>query len=597
VLIEKKSKLNKIEKLKETRTPKEALEKLEEYSKSGYETILKEDLSFFLKSFGIFDRKEPNSFMMRVRVSGGRLLPHQAKKVGEVAKRFGKDYIDITTRMQIQLRYLKIEDIPTVISELESVGITSFQTGVDNVRNIVADPLSEVAKDSILSSDTTIQKMESIFLKKDEWISALPRKFNVGINGSFENRSNIFGHDFALVLAKKNGEYGYNLYLGGKVGEVAKQTDIFLKDDDEVLKVFEATLKIFRKYGFRDNRNRNRLHYLLEAVGIEKFSTTIRKEAKIELQTSGETLVSSEVSNETLVSLKNNEFAKLIIIPAGIFSGSELIELSNSGEIRFTYQQNLYVIGKERCFSKYSSYENSFYRNMVACAGSKDCPFGVIEGKPDAVDMAHYLSEKIVDFNENISFHWSACPKGCGIHGFGNFGYEGTKTKVDGKSVPAVHISVGGTMQSEGRRVLKSVPIPEAKLYTYDLVQIFLKMKKPFETFTNFEKRVLSYYSPEAINFLLKFNRKFTKLENIEFSQNPDSGRKELFEIFSFGVQIYKNISGENPYDEISNFSTTSEKAPAELESSISNTILKMVEKSFGDRYQLFSEILEDLKI
>jgi ferredoxin-nitrite reductase len=606
----RRKKLNKIEKLKQNRTPEEALAQLESYAKNGYDSIPKEDLDFFLKSFGIFDRKEPNSFMMRVRISGGKLTSEQAKVVGEVARDFGNDYIDITTRMQIQLRYLKIEDIPTVISKLESVGITSFQTGVDNIRNIVVDPLSGVAKDSIFETDSLVQSMEDIFLKKSEWISSLPRKFNVGINPSFSNRSNIFGHDFSLVLAKKGGQYGYNLYLGGKVGETAKQTDIFLRDRDEVLEVFETTLKLFRKYGFRDNRNRNRLFYLLETIGVDKFVETIRKEAKSDFLSSGESCVSVESSGDETVPLYNENYAKLIVVPSGIFSGSRLLEFGEflerySGEIRFTYQQNFYLVNipkeslKEELIQQNLLYENRYFRNMVACAGSKDCPFGIIEGKPDAINMANYLTEKLGNGDSPISFHWSACPKGCGIHGFGDFGFEGTKTKVDGETIPAVHISIGGELigdGKEGRKILKSIPLTDAKLYTYDLVQIYEEMREPFETFSKFQKRVLQHYSSEAIEFILRFNRMFPKMENIRFSPNPTSGKVELFEIFSFGVQIYKTIAGENPYEEIRNFTTICETKPHKINSKISPVVLGMVEKEFGNRYQVFSEVMTDLE-
>ncbi len=115
----------------------EVYERLEEIAKGGYEKLSKEDSAYLWKCFGLFDKGE--HFMLRVRVPIGQLNYEQTKRIGEVARDFGEDYIDITTRMQIVLRYIKIENIAKVINLLREVGLSTFQTGVDNPRNIVAD--------------------------------------------------------------------------------------------------------------------------------------------------------------------------------------------------------------------------------------------------------------------------------------------------------------------------------------------------------------------------------------------------------------------------------------------------------------------------
>jgi len=258
---ERSKKLNKIEKLKETRTAKEAYEAIKEYAKNGYKSIVDSDLAFFLKSFGIYDKAKvdgENSFMIRVRIPAGRLSLEQAKMIATIAKEYCKDYIDITTRQQVEIRYIKIEDIPTILEKLESVGITTFQTGVDNLRNIVTDPLDGEAYDSVIETFPIIEKLQNIFLKNDEYISTLPRKFNTAINGSFTNACNIYGHDCSFVLANKNGRFGFNIYLGGKVGVQARCANLFVTEEN--IEIFYKTLlDIFKKYGFRDNRNKKNL--------------------------------------------------------------------------------------------------------------------------------------------------------------------------------------------------------------------------------------------------------------------------------------------------------------------------------------------------
>ena len=109
-------KINKVETVKALKNPMDVYERLEEIAKAGYEGLAKEDSGYFLKCFGLFDKGE--DFMLRVRVPAGRLSYEQALRIGEVAKKYGNDYIDITTRMQIELRYLQLSDIASVLKEL-----------------------------------------------------------------------------------------------------------------------------------------------------------------------------------------------------------------------------------------------------------------------------------------------------------------------------------------------------------------------------------------------------------------------------------------------------------------------------------------------
>ncbi|MEK6659252.1 MAG: ferredoxin--nitrite reductase, partial [Campylobacterota bacterium] len=372
-------KVNKVEETKAMQTPKEAFEKLEYYAKNGYDSIAEIDKDYFLKCFGIYDKDSTTAkkFMLRVRISGGHLNALQARVLGEIAKEFGQDYMDITTRAQVELRYLDIKDMPTIFERMQSVGITSYQTGVDNFRNIVNDPLDSYGFDNILPSQELLEKLQSKFLYNYEWISALPRKFNTAITGSISNRCNAFGHDCSFVLAQKNGVYGYNMFLGGKVGKIAKSADIFLLPS-EVESAYGSIINIFKRFGFRDNRNKNRLSFLVEAVGMEEIAKAIRQNAGVNFATAGETMTKLDFndSDHGKVQLRDGSFALHVVIPSGIFSGSDLIEVSElsqkygNSQVRFDVEQSLYIMGvrdvemilKESFFQRYKSVD-SVYKN------------------------------------------------------------------------------------------------------------------------------------------------------------------------------------------------------------------------------------------
>jgi len=570
-------KVNKVEEIKAHRTPKEAFERLEYYALNGYNSILEEDKDYFLKCFGIYDKDSttPQKFMMRVRISGGYLSSFQARVLGQIAQEYGQDYIDITTRAQIEFRYLDIKDIPTIVQKMSSVGISSYQTGVDNFRNIVTDPLDCDGFDNVLPSFELLKVLESKFLHNYEWISALPRKFNTAVTGSISNRCNAFGHDCSFILAQKNGVYGYNMYLGGKVGKIAKSADIFLLPG-EVESAYDSIIDIFKRFGFRDNRNKNRLSFLVEAVGMDEIGKAIRQNAGIDFATAGETMTKLDFndSDHGKVQLRDSSFALHMIVPGGIFSGSDLVgvaeasEKFGNGKIRFDVEQGLYIMGvrdvemilRESIFQKYKSVDSVYKNHLIACAGSQHCPFGVIENKSDAIKMAEYLEKKVPILDGRVRMYWSGCVKGCGLHGVADIGFEGCKVKIDGEMEGGVNISLGGKLTSEGVEgytVIKSAPLRYAHLYVETLMLEYKKLKNVSESFELFSERVLKLYTPASIGFIMKLGA-YLREKNIDieigFSEKVNTGRNEEFEVFEIGRKLYYKLANQEPYSAYERF-------------------------------------------
>ncbi|PHS58239.1 MAG: ferredoxin--nitrite reductase [Sulfurimonas sp.] len=570
-------KINKMEKIKELKSPKEAFDALEMYAKNGYASIPNEDKTYFLKCFGIFDRPAtPERFMIRLRIPGGFLNSTQARAIGECAKDFGQDYIDLTTRAQAELRYIKIEDIPTIFKKLSEVGIDSYQTGVDNFRNILNDPLDEMGFDNILPSQKLLLKLQSLFLHNPEWISALPRKFNTSISGSMSNRCNVFGHDCCFILAQKDGVYGYNMYLGGKVGKVAQKANIFLANEDEVVKAFESITDIFKRYGFRDNRNKNRLHFLIEAVGMDVIAKSIRENAGIDFAPAGETMTKIDFydPDQGRVQLRDGSFAVHVVVPSGIFTGKALIDVAKhsevygNSEIRLDIEQSLYIMGvkdtykllEEDFFNTYKNINTPYMNHLIACAGTEHCPYGVIENKNDAINMAKYLGEKVPLDNAMVRMYWSACVKGCGIHGLADIGFEGCKTKINGKPADGVNISLGGKLISEGKEghaVMKFAPLKYAPYYVETLMLEYKRLKLSSESFESFHDRVLSLYTLAYTGFIMKLGA-YLRSKDIDmefaFSDNVNTGKNEEFEVFELGRKLYYKLAKKEAYSSYNRF-------------------------------------------
>ncbi|QOR62572.1 ferredoxin--nitrite reductase [Sulfurovum sp. ST-21] len=624
-------KINKVETIKALKDPMEVYERLDEIAQAGYAELSKEDSSYFLKCFGLFDKGE--DFMLRVRIPGGQLSFEQAVRIGEVAKEFGNDYIDITTRMQVELRYLRIEDIAKVLRALKEVGISTFQTGVDNPRNIVTDPLDGIAYDNIIESMPILKQLQEIIGENPEWISVLPRKFNTGILGSMSNSCNIFGHDCNFVLANSEGNFGFNVYLGARVGIQAKDADLFVMPE-EVPAFFTALLSVFKKYGYRDNRNKNRLHFLLQDVGIPAFVEAVKKEAGMEFSQGGRTLVQSQniALGANKVLLKNGAYAYKIIVPSGIFSGTDMIAAAEtakrygSGDIRLTYDQNLYIINigtenldafeKSELIGKYAVYNNLYFQDMIACAGTQTCSYGVIPNKPDAIEMAHFLNSEVPIDGAQVRMNWSACPKGCGVHGIADIGFEGCKAKdAEGNRVDGVHLFLGGKITrgaKEAHILHKALPIEEAKYHVKYLLKTYADHKMRGETFEAFETRFFNKnYSYQAISFFTKINyimRDRLGLDVMfELDKEPASGRREEYELFTFGLKLFKLLTGEKRFEAVNGLAPTLarprkikrdevSRLNPDVPPKLSEVIYNMTHENKSERAQVFSELLVALK-
>lgn len=618
-------KQNKIEKVKELKNPQEAFDALNEYAKNGYDSIPEDDKKYFLKCFGIYDRPAtPERFMLKLRIPGGFLNADQARVIGECAKEFGQDYIDLTTRQQCELRYLAIENLPTILNRLSKVSIDSYQTGVDNIRSIMCDPLDDMAFDNVIASHNTLLKLQEIFLYNPEWISTLPRKFNTAITGSLSNRCNIFCHDCGFALAQKDGAYGYNMYIGGKVGIVGKNADIFLRNEDEVIKAFSSITDLFKRFGFRDNRNKNRLYHLVEAVGIEEISKAIRQNAGVDFLSAGETMtkMDSNDSSQGKVQLRDGSFAVHVVVPSGVFSGSDLISISDlskkyaNEQIRFDMEQSIYILGvknvkdmlNESFFEKYKSLNTPYFNNLIACAGTEHCPFGVIENKNDAIEMATYLDETVPLVSAKVRMYWSACVKGCGLHGLADVGFEGCKAKVDGVAEDGVNIYLGGKLVSnegvEGRTVIKSAPLRYAKYYVQTLMLEYQRHKNKTESFESFNDRVLNQYTYANIGFMMKLGA-YLRNKNIKndfgFNAKTNTGKNEEFEVFELGRRLYYCLAKKEAYSAYERFTNVLKKEKPEnirdlvpdCDENIAILLDKILNHKEENRAVVFSEIID----
>ncbi len=506
---EKPVRVNKIEVIKKELHPfeEEFKEKMKTYfEEANLEKIPEEDRDIRLKWFGIFYRKAtPGYFMVRIRIPNGKLTYEQAKIIAHLSEKFCRGEVEITSRQQIQLRWINLAHIPEIIGALENAGLSTLQTGMDNVRNVTGDPLAGLAIDSLIDTLRLTQEITRIFLGRREYAD-LPRKFNIAVLGSRRDTINALYNDICLYLAERNGRLGFNLYLGGKMGSGgpvrAIDMDLFV-EPYEVVDLCKSVLDIYNTFGNRENRSKNRLYHLLEEWGPDRFREELERRLYKTLPTAGRNLVTHSGEREGIVPLRNGTFALLIGIPVGRINAHDfrkIAELSRkygSRELRLSVYQNVYIpnipeenldpLLSEEFLTEFNS--KSSHVHTLACGGSDTCAYGVIPNKPDALRLANYLSERFKE-GVNLRVHWSGCAKGCGQHGAADIGLVGTKTRVGDNVTLAVDLFLGGCTEGEGFRVLQGLPLEEVEKVVDKLISFYKEKKTEGESFSAFVRRL-----------------------------------------------------------------------------------------------------------
>jgi ferredoxin-nitrite reductase len=489
--------MNKIEQFKKEKDGFDVGQDIPRYAELGWEAISEGDLER-LKWWGVFFRRQtPGYFMMRIRIPNGITNSSQLYAIAQIISDFGRGIADITTRQQIQLRWIKINDVPEILNRLSEVGLVTLQTGMDNIRNVVGCPVAGLTPNELFDASPIVRAFTAVFVGNKAYTN-LPRKFNVTITGCRENCTHAETQDIALVPATKEvGEeaaQGFNVLVGGKLGSggyrIASALDVFVTPD-EAVEVCNAIVLIFRDHGFREARNKARLAFLLDDWGVARLREVI--ESRI-----GRRLVEAGCdarlpkANDHIGVFRQKQWPLNyvgLLVPVGRVTGDQLQEVARlaaaygTGEVRLTIGQNLIIpnvpdtkisaLTDEPLLRIFRYDPPEILRGLVSCTGIEYCNLAVIETKNRAFEIAKKLQEKFSQ-TKPVTIHWSGCPAGCGNHAVADIGLLGKKAKVNGEVVDAVDVFVGGASGPSATpsiKILEDVPCDVLPRILEDLIR------------------------------------------------------------------------------------------------------------------------------
>jgi ferredoxin-nitrite reductase len=509
------SKLNKTELMKLDKDGLDVIQDIYRYAETGYESINADDMTRF-KWAGVYEQKPKEGyFMMRVRISSGLLNTDQTRELAAIAKDYGRDLVDVTTRQAVQFHWLQIQDMPDIFARLEKVGMSSFEACGDCPRVIMGNPLAGIDPDELIDTTDIVNQVEKHFLMNKDF-SNLPRKYKMSISSNIYNAAHAEINDLSFTPATKeiNGEkvVGFHVWVGGGLSAkafLAQQLDVFIRPE-EVLEMAIGVTSIFRDFGYREKRHMARLKFLVADWGAEKFKEKL-VEYVGELESRGQDETKGwNAGYFTGVHPQKQEGLNYVglNIPIGRMSAEELEELARladeygNGLIRTCNTQNIVIpnipnekvqaLLSEKVLERLTPTPKSFTAYAVTCTGNEYCNLALVETKERMRSIVNYLDERI-ELDTPVRMHMVGCPNNCGQRYIADIGLQGVLLKTEDGMKDAYEIYVGGILGpgAQFNKRLKGKVIADQVAPTIErLVLYFKEHKNKNESFFEFVERI-----------------------------------------------------------------------------------------------------------
>ena len=504
------------------------------YARTGFRSIDPADLRGRMRWFGLYTQRAPGIpggrtallapedledeyFMLRVRIDGGRLTAAQARALGEVAAEHGRDYLDVTDRQNVQLHWIRIEDVPRIWERLEAVGLGTTEACGDTPRTLLGCPLAGVAADEVLDATPQVEQIAQRYVG-DPAFSNLPRKYKSAVSGCAVHCTLHEVNDVGLVgVVHPELGPGYDLWVGGGLStnpHAARRIGVFVAPD-RAEAVWAAVTTVFRDWGYRRLRTRARLKFLVADWGAEKFRQVLE-------ETLGEALPDGPAAalpegtthrdHVGLITQHDGRVAVGAVLRSGRSSGTELqavadlMESVGSDRVRTTPQQGLVVLDvpAERAQEVADALDavgmhtrpDGVRRGVMACTGIEFCKLALVETKARAETLVDELHRRVGDLDEPFRLHVNGCPNACARFQIADVGLKGSLVPgPDGEPVEGFQVHLGGRLDGEattfGRksRGLK-VTADEAPDWLERVVRRWQADRAAFEPFAVWAQRV-----------------------------------------------------------------------------------------------------------
>jgi sulfite reductase (ferredoxin) len=430
--------------------------------------------------------------------------------VAAISTEFGRDLADITDRQNVQLHWIRIEDVPEIWRRLEEVGLSSGEACGDTPRNMLGCPVAGVDADELFDATPYLYAVNAHALGNKEY-SNLPRKYKTAVSACPQHCTLHEINDVSLIgVRHEDGRVGFDLWVGGGLStnpKLAQRLGVFVPPDDAV-EVWSAVTKVFREWGYRRSRNRARLKFLVDDWGVEKFREVLESEEFLgrKLENGPESEVAAGPRDHVGVhKQKDGRNYVGFAFRTGRSSGSELTAIADladrygSGRVAATVEQKMVIfdVADDDVDTVVAALEardlptkpTAFRRGMLACTGLEFCKLAIVETKARAIELYDELDKRLPDFDTPIQINVNGCPNSCARFQVADIGLKGMI--VDDQEGFQVHL--GGALGENAGvgRKLRGLKVTSAELpdYVERVLRNYLSDRSDGEAFATWVRR------------------------------------------------------------------------------------------------------------
>ena len=557
--------------------PSEVLEDLTELEKkiTQYKSgeIDEDRFKSFRLTRGVYGQRQMDVQMYRLKLPFGKITPRQLRKIADLSDQFSHGNLHLTTRQNIQLHYVKLEDSVTIWRELEEVGVTTREACGNTIRNITASPYAGIDPNEPFDVAPYAQAVFEYFLR-NPICQDMGRKIKIAFSSSDEDTALTYIHDFGLIPKIKNAQRGFKVLVGGGLGaqSFVGQVAYEFLSEEKIIPFIEAGIRVFDRFGERQRRNKARLKYLIEpkrGLGLDNFLKLIEKQ-KLSLKNQkvwvDSTSVDQEIpQNQLVIEPKNfietetyNIWKKANIykqkqegyltvrvkVPRGDIQSdkarhlADIIEQFASNDIRLTINQGLLIkfVKSQNIPALYQKLESLGFGeagfdtlgDITGCPGTDTCNLGVTNSTDSQLVLEEIIKNEfpyLID-EANIKIKMSGCMNACGQHMIAQIGFHGSSIKHKGRVVPAMQVVMGGGLESKktGKIAEKIIKVPTKRIP--EVVRMTLRN---YEEYAKEDEIFNEYYRRQGKIYFYDLLKPLANLSTLRDVDYQDWGRSEDF--------------------------------------------------------------------
>ncbi|GAA3965101.1 nitrite reductase [Mucilaginibacter dorajii] len=526
---------------------------------------------------GVYGQRQPGVQMVRIKLPFGKVTFKQLLKIAEISDEYGSRNLHLTTRQDIQIHYVSLDRTPELWARLEQDDITLREACGNTVRNVTASPTSGIDPQEPFDVSPYAHATFEYFLRNPV-CQEMGRKFKISFSSSDADTAFSYIHDIgAIPKINANGDRGFKILLGGGLGAqplLASIVEEFLPED-QLIPYIEAIIRVFDRYGERNNRNKARMKYLIQKLGLDEVlrlakiertaikvkSYPINRDAIGQPEPAPETAFAEvSISNPFRYEqwLATNVFEQkqqgfygvYIKVPVGDISSDtarELVKILEplvANEIRITQNQGLLLkfVRKEALPSLYEGLAKlelaapgfDTVADVTTCPGTDTCNLGI----SNSMTMARVLEDLIYNeyeefiYNREIKIKISGCMNSCGQHGLAHIGFHGSSLKAGTKVLPSVQVMLGGGTVGDGvgRAAERVIKVPSKRA-----THVLRAVLDDYKTFSPEGETFHAYYDRQGKDYFYRLLKPLADLTTLKDDEFVDWGHQETF-VTAIGV-------------------------------------------------------------